>query len=124
MAYAPSSCTFWIRHCIPANTRRSPDVWTMLGQRRQQWANFVPTLGRCLVLAGWYTWRLILHSLPGGLTELPYVQNDSTLSSLDFLIKIYLSNVSIPGQRRRQWHSIKPILCIWYGHLKPLKCYN
>ena len=31
-----------------------------------------------------------------------------------------MSNVSIPGQRRRQWPSIKPILCIRYGQLKPL----
>ena len=30
-------------------------------------------------------------------------------------IKIHVfSNVSMPGQRRRQWPSIEPILCIWY----------
>ena len=31
----------------PANTRRSPNVGTMLGQRRRRWTNIVPTLGEC-----------------------------------------------------------------------------
>ena len=37
---------------IPANPRRSPNVGTMLGQRRRRWANIVPTLGEHLVFAG------------------------------------------------------------------------
>ena len=44
----------------------------------------------------------------------PYVQTDSILQSLDLIVKIHLSNVLIPGQRRRQWPSIEPILCIFY----------
>ena len=33
----------------PANTRRSPNVVTMLGQRRRRWPNIVPTLGERLL---------------------------------------------------------------------------
>ena len=35
----------------PANTSRSPNVGTMLGQRRRRWLNIVPTLGGRLVFA-------------------------------------------------------------------------
>ena len=34
------------------NTRRSPNVGTMLVQRRRRWANIVPTLAERLVFAG------------------------------------------------------------------------
>ena len=34
------------------NTRRSPNVGTMLGQRRRRLANIVPTLSERLVFAG------------------------------------------------------------------------
>ena len=34
------------------NTRRSPNVGTMSGQRRRQWANIVPTLGERPVFSG------------------------------------------------------------------------
>ena len=47
--------TITICICIqntPANTRRSPDVGTTLGQRRRRWPNVVPTLGKCFVFAG------------------------------------------------------------------------
>ena len=37
---------------IPANTRRSPNLGTMLGQSRRQRASIVPTLGERLVFAG------------------------------------------------------------------------
>ena len=69
-------------------------------------------------------YRVILHSMPRGWTGWPYVQTYSISLSLDLIIKIHLSNVSIPGQRRRRWPSIEPISCIWYGQLKPFKCYN
>ena len=34
---------------IPANTRRWPNVWLMLGQRRRRWARNSPPLGQRLV---------------------------------------------------------------------------
>ena len=34
------------------NTRHSPDVVSMLGQRRRRWANIETTSGECLVFAG------------------------------------------------------------------------
>ena len=37
---------------IPANKINRFDIGPMLGQRRRQWANIGPTLGRCLVFAG------------------------------------------------------------------------
>ena len=37
---------------VPANTRRSPNVGTMLDQRRRRWSNIVPTLGECFRFAG------------------------------------------------------------------------
>ena len=37
---------------IPANTKRSANVGTMLGQRRRRWDNFVPTLAERFVFAG------------------------------------------------------------------------
>ena len=37
---------------FPANTRRSANVGTMLGQRRRRWSNIVPTLAERLVFAG------------------------------------------------------------------------
>ena len=40
-----------LRH-IPANSRRSPKVGLMLGQRRRRWTNIEPTLGERLVFAG------------------------------------------------------------------------
>ena len=53
----------------------------------------------------------------GGWTEFPYVEDR-------LKIEMHLYNVSIPGQRRRQWPSIEPILCIWYGQFKRFKCCN
>ena len=35
-----------------ANTRRPPNVGSMLGQRRRRWTNIEPTLGERLVFAG------------------------------------------------------------------------
>ena len=37
--------------CRPTNTRRSPNVGTMLDQRRRRWSNIVPTLGERLLFA-------------------------------------------------------------------------
>ena len=36
----------------PANTKRSANVGTMLGQRRRRWGNFVPALAERFVFAG------------------------------------------------------------------------
>ena len=38
--------------CIPAATRRTPDVGTMLDQRRRRWASIVSTSGEWFVFAG------------------------------------------------------------------------
>ena len=44
-----------------------------------------------------------------------------TIQKLDLIIKWYfLSNVLMPGQRRRQWSSIEPILRVLYGPWKLL----
>ena len=43
---------------IPANMRLSPNVGTMLGQRRRRWTNIEPTLGERLVLE-WFV-RMLL----------------------------------------------------------------
>ena len=40
------------RGAYPANTRRSPTVGTMSGQRRRRWANIVPTFGEDIFLLG------------------------------------------------------------------------
>ena len=37
---------------IPANTRRSPDIGSMLTHRLRRWPNIEPTLGECLEFAG------------------------------------------------------------------------
>ena len=37
---------------MPANTRRSPNVGTMLANRLRRWPNIVPALGERLVFAG------------------------------------------------------------------------
>ena len=37
---------------MPANTKRSPNVGTMLAHRLRHWPNIVPTLGERLVFAG------------------------------------------------------------------------
>ena len=37
---------------IPVNTRRSPNVAVMLGQRRRRWPNITATFGECLVITG------------------------------------------------------------------------
>ena len=47
-AKSPSSSSTY-----PANTRHRPNVDLMLGQRRRRWPNIKPTLGRCLVFAGY-----------------------------------------------------------------------
>ena len=39
----------WLSAAIPANTRHSPNVGSMLGQRRRRWTIIEPTLGECLV---------------------------------------------------------------------------
>ena len=36
------------RAALPANTKRSPNIDTVLGQRRRRWANIVPTLAERL----------------------------------------------------------------------------
>ena len=36
----------------PANTRRSLNAGTTLGQHRRRWPNVVPTLSKCFVFAG------------------------------------------------------------------------
>ena len=46
----------------PANTTHLPNVGPMLDQRRRRWANIGPTLGRCVVFAGWAT----LFQFPAG----------------------------------------------------------
>ena len=42
---------FLSKHVLP-QTRRSPNVCSMLGQRRRRWANTEPTLAERLVFAG------------------------------------------------------------------------
>ena len=37
---------------IPANTRHSPNVGSMLAQRRRRWASIEATLVQCFVFAG------------------------------------------------------------------------
>ena len=39
--------------CIQANTKRSPNVGSMLAQRLRRWPNIQPTLDERLVSAGW-----------------------------------------------------------------------
>ena len=43
-------------YCVryPANTRRSLNVGTMLGQRRRRWPSIVPTLSERLVFTGYH----------------------------------------------------------------------
>ena len=43
-----------IKHHIPANKRRWPNVVLMLGWRQRRWANIKTTLGQRLVFAGMY----------------------------------------------------------------------
>ena len=45
---------------IPANTRRSPKVGSMLAQRRRRWDNNEPTLGERFVFSGISKIRVIL----------------------------------------------------------------
>ena len=67
MSTVPDYCSFnanrithWIFYItlirkissIPAKTKRSAYVGTMLDQRRRRWANIVPTLGERFVFAG------------------------------------------------------------------------
>ena len=46
---------------IPANTRRSPDVGTMLGQRRRRWPLVVTALGDLFVFARMQQHQQMLH---------------------------------------------------------------
>ena len=66
---------------IPANTRRLPNVGTMLDQRRRRWANVVLTLGECFVFVGYLVY---------------YYTSIFNVSS-------------ILGQRRKQWTNIELI---------------
>ena len=52
-----------------------------------------------------------------------WLHTDNLWAPLHIIIKIYLfSNVSMPGQRCRQWPSIEPVLRVWYGPYTSFKC--
>ena len=48
---------------IPANTRHSPNVIVMLGQRCRRWTNITATFGLRLVFAGYPTGILKQHCI-------------------------------------------------------------
>ena len=43
---------------MSTNTRRQPNVRLLLGQRRRLWANVKPILVQCLMLDGWFWYRV------------------------------------------------------------------
>ena len=69
----------------PANTRRSPNVGSIMGQRRRRWANIEPTLGERLVFAWMHSSSWIIW-VPQNLFSTPFVKCNVYIKTIKTIV--------------------------------------